>query len=67
MQIVHDLHFNNLRGDIYGGLTAAVVALPLAYLLGRVPLLVCMGLSSLVFLLQFSAAHQPRYPVPPVP
>jgi SulP family sulfate permease len=31
MQFVNGLHFNNLRGDIYSGLTvAAVVALPLA-------------------------------------
>lgn len=30
MQLIHGLHFNNIRGDIYGGLTAAVVALPLA-------------------------------------
>lgn len=34
MQFVHGLHFNNLRGDIYGGLTAAVVALPLALAMG---------------------------------
>ncbi len=34
MQLVHGLHFNNLRGDIYGGLTAAVVALPLALAMG---------------------------------
>lgn len=33
-QLVNGLHFNNLRGDIYGGLTAAVVALPLAMALG---------------------------------
>ncbi len=32
--LVHGLHFNNLRGDIYGGLTAAVVALPLALAFG---------------------------------
>ena len=31
---VHGLHFNNLKGDIYGGLTAAVVALPLAMAMG---------------------------------
>ncbi len=31
---VNGLHFNNLRGDIYGGLTAAVVALPLAMAMG---------------------------------
>lgn len=34
MQIVHGLHFNNIRGDIYGGLTTAVVALPLALAMG---------------------------------
>lgn len=34
MQWVNGLHFNNLRGDIYGGLTAAVVALPLALAMG---------------------------------
>lgn len=34
MALVHGLHFNNLRGDIYGGLTAAVVALPLALAMG---------------------------------
>ncbi len=32
--LVHGLHFNNIRGDIYGGLTAAVVALPLALAFG---------------------------------
>lgn len=31
---VNGLHFNNIRGDIYGGLTAAVVALPLAMAMG---------------------------------
>lgn len=34
MQFVNGLHFNNLRGDLYGGLTAAVVALPLALAMG---------------------------------
>ncbi|MGH7430146.1 MAG: SulP family inorganic anion transporter, partial [Candidatus Methylomirabilaceae bacterium] len=34
MQLFHGLHFNNLRGDIYGGLVAAVVALPLALAFG---------------------------------
>ncbi|MEM8809732.1 MAG: SulP family inorganic anion transporter [Cyanobacteria bacterium P01_G01_bin.38] len=32
--LVHGLHFNNLRGDLFGGLTAAVVALPLALAFG---------------------------------
>ncbi|HKK13170.1 MAG TPA: SulP family inorganic anion transporter [Gammaproteobacteria bacterium] len=31
---VNGLHFRNLRGDFYGGLTAAVVALPLALAFG---------------------------------
>ncbi|MEL6442166.1 MAG: SulP family inorganic anion transporter [Cyanobacteria bacterium J06621_8] len=34
MQLVNSLHFRNLRGDIFGGLTAAVVALPLALAFG---------------------------------
>ena len=32
--VVHGLHFRNIRGDVYGGLTAAVVALPLALAFG---------------------------------
>jgi sulfate permease, SulP family len=34
MAMVHGLHFNNLRGDFYGGVVAAVVALPLALAFG---------------------------------
>ena len=34
MQITNKIHFRNLRGDIFGGLTAAVVALPLALAFG---------------------------------
>ena len=34
MPMIHGLHFNNLRGDIYGGVVAAVVALPLALAFG---------------------------------
>nr|VFJ60473.1 MAG: sulfate permease, SulP family [Candidatus Kentron sp. DK] len=34
MRIISNLRFDNLRGDIYGGLTAAVVALPLALAFG---------------------------------
>ncbi len=34
MTPINGLHFDNLRGDIYGGLTAAVVALPLAMAMG---------------------------------
>lgn len=33
-QWVHGLHFHNLRGDIFGGVTAAIVALPLALAFG---------------------------------
>lgn len=33
-RLIHGLHFNNLRGDIFGGITAAVVALPLALAFG---------------------------------
>ncbi len=33
MRLINGLHFNNLRGDIYGGITA-VVALPLALAMG---------------------------------
>jgi len=32
--VINGLHFNNLKGDIYGGLTAAMVALPLAMGMG---------------------------------
>ena len=32
--MIYGLHFQNIRGDIYGGLTAAVVALPLALAFG---------------------------------
>ena len=34
MNFINGLHFNNVRGDIYGGITAAVVALPLALAFG---------------------------------
>ncbi len=34
MQLFHGLRFNNIRGDVYGGVTAAVVALPLALAFG---------------------------------
>ncbi len=33
-KFVNGLHFKNLRGDFYGGITAAVVALPLALAFG---------------------------------
>lgn len=34
MTFIHGLHFNNIRGDLYGGVVAAVVALPLALAFG---------------------------------
>jgi len=34
MKLIHGLTFDNLRGDFYGGVTAAVVALPLALAFG---------------------------------
>ncbi|HHP7245364.1 MAG TPA: SulP family inorganic anion transporter [Elainellaceae cyanobacterium] len=33
-RLIHGLHFYNIRGDIFGGITAAVVALPLALAFG---------------------------------
>ncbi|HMN91878.1 MAG TPA: SulP family inorganic anion transporter [Hydrogenophaga sp.] len=34
MKPFYGLHFNNLRGDLFGGVTAAIVALPLALAFG---------------------------------
>jgi SulP family sulfate permease len=34
MALIHGMHLDNLRGDLYGGVTAAVVALPLALAFG---------------------------------
>jgi len=34
MKLIHGLRFDNLRGDIYGGVTAAVIALPLVLVFG---------------------------------
>ena len=34
MNIFHGFELNNLRGDFFGGLTAAIVALPLALAFG---------------------------------
>jgi SulP family sulfate permease len=34
MAITNQIRFNNLRGDIFGGVTAAVVSLPLALAFG---------------------------------
>ncbi len=34
MSITNRIRFNNLRGDIFGGVTAAIVSLPLALAFG---------------------------------
>ncbi len=34
MQLLNTIHFRNLRGDLFGGVTAAVIALPLALTFG---------------------------------
>jgi len=34
MEITNRIHFDNLRGDIFGGLTAAIVYHPLALVFG---------------------------------
>lgn len=34
MQMTNKIHFQNLRGDIFGGVTAAVIALPMALAFG---------------------------------
>ena len=34
IRLFHGLHFRNLRGDFFGGITAAIVALPLALAFG---------------------------------
>lgn len=34
MQLTNRIHFRNLRGDLFGGLTAAIVSLPLALAFG---------------------------------
>jgi SulP family sulfate permease len=34
MRILNEIHFRNVRGDIFGGVTAAVIALPMALAFG---------------------------------
>ncbi|OLT62776.1 bicarbonate transporter BicA [Moorena bouillonii] len=34
MQLTNQIHFRNIKGDIFGGLTAAVIALPMALTFG---------------------------------
>ena len=34
MKVLNEIHFGNVRGDLFGGVTAAVIALPMALALG---------------------------------
>lgn len=34
MQLLNELRFNNIRGDVFGGVTAAIIALPMALAFG---------------------------------
>lgn len=34
MQLTNQIHFRNVRGDLFGGVTAAVIALPMALAFG---------------------------------
>lgn len=34
MQITNRIHFRNVKGDVFGGVTAAVIALPMALAFG---------------------------------
>ncbi len=34
MRVLNEIHFNNLRGDLFGGVTAAIIALPMALAFG---------------------------------
>ena len=34
MSLLNEIHFNNLKGDLFGGVTAAVIALPMALAFG---------------------------------
>jgi len=38
LALINGLHLKNIRGDVLGGLTAAVVALPLALAFGNAAL-----------------------------
>lgn len=58
MQVFNQINFNNLRGDLFGGLTAAIVSLPLALAFGVASGLgpvaglygaVCIGLFAALF------------------
>ena len=56
MELVNGLHFRNIKGDVFGGLTAAVVALPLALAFGVASGVGAMaGLYGAIFVGFFSA------------
>jgi len=54
MSITNRIRFNNLRGNIFGGVTAAVISLPLALAFGVGPIgglydAVCVGFFAALF------------------
>ena len=61
----------NLRGDVYGGLTAGVVAIPLALAFGVAsglgPMAGMYGAIMVGFLPHGLVAHPPMYLGPPAP
>ena len=69
IRLIHGFSLNNIRGDIYGGLTAAVVALPLALAFGVTsgvgPLAGMYGAIIVGFLRQYSAVRRRKYQAPP--
>lgn len=71
MALVNGIHFRNLRGDLFGGVTAAVVALPLALAFGvssgAGPIAGIYGAIFVGFLLPCLVAHPHRCPGPPAP
>lgn len=62
MQITNHIHLRNLRGDVFGGLTAAIVSLPLALAFGVAsgagPVAGLYGAVCVGFLLHSSEARQ---------
>ncbi len=54
MSITNQIRFNNLKGDIFGGVTAAIVSLPLAVASGVGPIgglygAICVGFFAALF------------------
>ena len=69
LHLIHGLRFDNIKGDIFGGVTAAVVALPLALAFGVAsgagPLAGLWGAILVGFLQPFLAEPPPRCLAPP--